>query len=180
MNIATVARNAYSVPMVISPRETRYAAPISTTPLWPTHSMSDTGQYHDITWMTRYQRLRYSALGLAKRFRSWSWRAKARTTRMPVRFSWSMAVMRPSASSADWNLDRIFTKKITVKITSGGISTIDSSAIRESSMNSRGTAMPTRMIAPPISTRWLARNIRRVSTSEVHRWTRSPVSVRSW
>jgi hypothetical protein len=106
-----------------------------------------------------------------------SWRAKARTTRIPVRFSWRVLVRAASASSTAVNAVWTLRKKITENPTMTGMSATETSVMRGSiaSISGSGSAIMTR--ARPISTSWVERKTRKVSTSEVHRCTRSPVSA---
>jgi hypothetical protein len=66
------------------------------------------------------------------------------------------------------------------KMKIGGRMRTDTIVIRTSVTSMRGIGTAIMITARPISTTCVARNCRTVSTSEVQRWTWSPVSALSW
>ena len=107
-------------------------------------------------------------------------RPNARTTRTPVRFSWSTALMRPSASSVSRKRRIVSLKNTMPYANSAGTSISEANVIvtfMRSIMISAITSMNT---ARNISTSWPDRKRRTVSTSEVQRWIRSPVAALTW
>jgi hypothetical protein len=171
--------NANSVPTVIAPCHVHHAPTTSVRPICPMQRRSDSDQYVPSSSIRRFVRSRNTAFFSANLSHSKSCRASARTTRIPVRFSWSTVVMAPSASSESRKHSWIRRKKRTANAMITGKSASATIVIRTSSQSITGITVNSSRMARPISTIWAARNTRTVSTSDVHRCTRSPVSARS-
>ena len=98
---------------------------------------------------------------------------------MPVRFSCNTAVIAPSASSAAWKRRRTREKNRKAPSARNGIRQTPTDAKNTSRANSSGAITAKSNTVRPISTTCEERNMRTVSTSELHRCTKSPVSALS-
>ena len=133
-----------------------------------------------ITWEMRTDLSCTSSAHTVKRSLSYRCRPKARTTRTPVRLSWSMALSLPSAASASAKSFCTQWKNQKASAKMGGTSTREMSVsftwMRAISASARITMITVRNT----SITWEARKRRTVSTSVVQRWIKSPVSAFTW
>ena len=104
-------------------------------------------------------------------------RPNARTTRTPVRFSCSTALMRPSASSVSRKRFIVSLKNTMPYKNSIGTSISDTSVILTFMFSIITSAITSMNTARNISTNCPDRNRRTVSTSDVQRCIRSPVAA---